>query len=331
MTSVSVVIPAYNEEGAVASTVQAVRDALSQAGHTFEIIVVNDGSKDNTRQEAHEAGAIVVNHPVNIGYGNAILSGMHEAQHEYVALTDADATYPVKDLPRLLEEADERGLDMLIGARKGRHFHGPLLKRVARFLFRKLAEFSAGQKIEDINSGMRIIRRDMMLEFSPVACGGFSYTTTITVISLLTSRFIDHTPIEYNERHGASKIRYPRDTLRTAQILVMAILLYNPIKLFLLGAMGAMGFGVVLAAIAFALQDYSIGLLLLGIGSLGATVMLAVGLLADQRRFRPPNRHGQSDVLPPEQGEPGEREGPQNRARPQIHVAKRESREGAGA
>ena len=328
MASVSVIIPAYNEQGAVAETVRAVRHAFEPTTHELEIIVVNDGSRDATGDEAHEAGAIVVNHPVNIGYGNAILSGMHAARHEYVALTDADGTYPVDRLPDLLERCDTRGLDMLVGARRGRHYHGTGLKRVARCLFRWLAEFSAGQRIEDINSGMRIIRRDLMLEFSPVACGGFSYTTTITVISLLTSRFVDHTPIEYNERKGSSKISYPRDTLRSAQILVMAILLYNPIKLYLLGAVGAGAMGLALAFAALVIGAPATALLLLGIGGLGATVMIAVGLLADQRRYRAPARHGHADpVLPPE-GRAGD--GAPGRT-PEIHVSAARERSDEGA
>jgi len=328
MASVSVVIPAYNEEGAVAETVHAVRDAFERTGHALEIIVVNDGSRDATGDEAHDAGAIVINHPVNIGYGNAILSGMHAARHEYVALTDADGTYPVARLPDLLERCDTRGLDMLVGARKGRHYHGPMLKRVARRMFRWLAEFSAGQRIDDINSGMRIIRRDLMLEFSPVACGGFSYTTTITVISLLTSRFVEHTPIEYNERKGDSKISYPRDTLRSAQILVMAILLYNPIKLFLLGAVGAGAMGIVLAAAAVAIGAPATALLLIGIGGLGATVMLAVGLLADQRRYRAPARHGHTEPVLPAGGRGGDGT---PLAEPEIHVGGARERVDEGA
>ena len=284
MGEVSIVIPAYNESGIVGKTVESVREVFRTSGHAFEIIVVNDGSTDNTGREAEDAGALVIHHPTNIGYGNAILTGVTHAKHSFIAITDADGTYPVSELPAMVSETEDRGLDMLVGARKGKHYQGTIFKRGARGVLRFMAEFTAGKKIPDVNSGLRVMRRDMVLEYAPLLCGGFSFTTTITVIALLQRRSVGYREIEYNARHGKSKVSYLRDTLRVTRLLATVLLLFHPVKLYVLLAAGVLGMGILAVIMHIALEISGVILSILLATGLTAVLLIAVGLPAKQRR-----------------------------------------------
>lgn len=284
MAEVSIVIPAYNEARAIAGTVKRVQEAFAESPHVCEVIVVDDGSKDDTGHAAYEAGATVVHHPYNIGYGNALLTGIRQARHDLVAITDADGTYPVDELPRLVSELLEGQLDMLVGARRGKQYQGGLTKRVGRFFFKTWAEFTCGRSIPDINSGLRVMRRDMVLQYAPVLCGGFSFTTTITVIATLSHRFVGYRPIDYATRIGKSHVRYWRDTLRTAQILVMTILLFNPIKFYMPFA-GFVAFAGLLATLlALVFPGLQPAVQTASLYFLAGCLLMGFGFLSEQRR-----------------------------------------------
>jgi glycosyltransferase involved in cell wall biosynthesis len=284
---VSVIIPAFNESGAVGQTVEDVRNTFDKSGHECEIIVVDDGSQDDTAVEAERAGAVVLRHPKNIGYGNAIMTGASQARHDLIALTDADGTYPIGELPSMVDELEDRGLDMLVGARQGRHYRGRPAKAIARLFFKFLAEFTTGTRIPDINSGLRVFRRSLVDQYRAVLCGGFSFTTTITVIAMLTHHFVDYRPIKYFKRYGKSKVRYFRDTLRAAQILSMTILIFNPIKLYIL--LAAMAFGTLLpvAIVAAVLPGFSLPALLVSLALSATYLLIGMGFLAEQHRASP--------------------------------------------
>lgn len=230
MSELSIVIPAYNEEHGIADTVQRVRASMNAHGISHEIIVVDDGSTDATGTIAQQAGATVIRNPVNGGYGLSLQRGIRAAKYANVALTDADGTYPVEQLPELLAMV-EHGLDMAVGTRTGAEMRRGRWKHPARILFRIIAEFVAGRKIPDINSGLRVMRRDSVLPYLPQTCLGFSFTTSITLILMLTGQFVDYRDIPYAPRIGSSKVRHFRDTLRTGQIMTSIIAAYNPIKL----------------------------------------------------------------------------------------------------
>lgn len=232
MTRLSVVIPAYNEAGAIGAVVQRVRAVLEAAGIEFEVLVVVDGATDNTANEAREAGATVVEHPQNLGYGRSLKTGILTAQHDLIAITDADGTYPVERIPELVTLSER--FHMVVGARTGSFYKGSMWKRMGRFAFRHLSQFAAGQQIPDINSGLRVFRRRDIVPFFPVISAGFSFTTTSTLVYLLNDLFVHYVPIEYLRRAGSSKVRHLRDSLRALQIIVEAILRCNPIKIFLL-------------------------------------------------------------------------------------------------
>ena len=229
---VSVIIPAFNEASAIGPVVARVQRVLEQASIPVEVLVVDDGSTDGTADAATAEGATVVSHPENAGYGRSLKTGILRATHDLIAITDADGTYPVERLPELLALADR--FDMVVGQRTGPAYLGNTAKRLARMMFRLIGEFAAGRKIPDINSGLRVFRRSQIVPFFPHISSGFSFTTTATLVYMLSGLFVHYVPIDYHPREGRSKVRYLRDTLRAFQIVVEAILRCNPIKVFLL-------------------------------------------------------------------------------------------------
>ncbi len=232
MQSVTLVIPAYNEAGAIRGVVEKARSVFSRAEIDAEIVVVVDGATDNTAQEAVSVADMVLEHPQNMGYGRSLKTGIMAAKHDLIAIADADGTYPFERLPEMIELSDR--FHMVVGARTGSFYKGGPVKRLGRVVFRYLSEFAAGQHIPDINSGLRVFRRGEIVPFFPVISAGFSFTTTSTLVYLLNDRFVHYIPIEYHCREGKSNVRHIRDSLRALQIIVEAILRCNPIKIFLL-------------------------------------------------------------------------------------------------
>ncbi|HXY34703.1 MAG TPA: glycosyltransferase family 2 protein [Planctomycetaceae bacterium] len=229
---VSIVIPAYNEAACIGAVVSKAAEVARSLGCEFEIVVVDDASTDGTALVAGTAGARVLRHPYNRGYGNSLKTGITAAVHEFVIICDGDGSYPIEQMPRLLEDAAV--FDMVIGARTGRHFHGSFFKRLARWWQLTLVSYVTGTTILDANSGFRFIRRSRALEYFDFVCSGFSFTTSITVALICEQSAVKFVGIDYHPRVGKSKVRYFRDTLRSLQILTHCILRYNPLKAFLL-------------------------------------------------------------------------------------------------
>lgn len=214
---VTVVIPAYNEERGITAGIEAVRQALASAGREHEVIVVDDGSSDGTARLAEECGANVVRLGTNHGYGAALKSGIARAKFEWVAIIDADGTYPACELPRMLERVPLN--DMVVGARTGPEVRDPLTRRPAKWALRKLAGTLSGCEIPDLNSGMRVIRKSRVDEFAHLLPPGFSFTTTITLAMLSRGYPVEYVPINYYKRVGRSKIK-PSHAFRFAFLIV---------------------------------------------------------------------------------------------------------------
>jgi len=279
----SVVIPAFNEEAAIAETVESVRAVLTATGEEgFEIIVVDDGSDDRTGEIAAVHGATVIRKLQNLGYGNSLKIGILAAANDTIIITDADGTYPVDQIPALLATYRE-GWDMVVGARTGPHYHESPIKSPLRQLLKWLVEFTTGRKIPDVNSGLRVFSRREALPFFGHLSEGFSFTTSITLGYMLRMKTVTYLPMPYHPRVGRTKVRMVRDSLRTIQFIVQAILYYNPMKIFLVLAMASALIGglTVLAGLAF----HAITGILLGVGGmLVAVVIFALGLLGEQLR-----------------------------------------------
>ncbi len=272
MQPFSVILPAYNEEEGIG----AVLARLQKVAGEMEVVVIDDGSTDQTASRARSFGARVVRHAANSGYGFSLKSGIRSATHDLIAIADADGTYPVEELPAMVQKMEE-GFAMVVGARQGPHYRGTFLKMPARFIFQFLVEFSTGRHIPDINSGLRVFRKSDVVPLFPLLCNTFSFTTTLTLAYCFLRKFICYMPIHYEKRIGKSKVRLVRDSLRTLQHIVESIAHFNPLKLFLL-----LAFVLLLFAFGFALAWWYFGLIVLSIPTAlfltGAFLIFALGL-----------------------------------------------------
>jgi glycosyltransferase involved in cell wall biosynthesis len=271
----SVVIPAFNEENGIEKTVSEVRNALADLPIDFEIIVVNDGSSDGTKDAAERSGARVLSTAENRGYGASLKRGITAGNSTYVAIIDADGTYPASELPRMLEIA--QSADMVVGARSAAMTNVPLIRRPAKFMLSKFANFLVKRKIPDLNSGLRVFRRSALTPFLPLLPSGFSFTTTITLCMICSERAVEYIPIEYRRRIGKSSMK-PRDFVNFLLLVVRAIVLFSPLRVFM-----PLGLVLFLMGIVKLVYDIFIGNLSESavLGLLGAIMVWSLGLLAD--------------------------------------------------
>lgn len=273
--SLSVVIPAYNEEGAVRSTIEDVRSALAPTGIPYEIIVIDDGSEDNTRQEAIDAGATVDFNQVNSGYGASLKRGVKQTKHEYVAILDADGTYPAHYLPDMLAQC--RDQDMIVGDRGASMKNVPMIRKPAKFLLNKFASFLAERKLNDLNSGLRVFRRTELIPFLPLLPQNFSFTTTITLCMSSNGKRMLYTPIEYGKRVGKSKIR-PVDFINFIILVLRISVLFNPLRVFI--PLGLVFFGIGFLKLIYDLFLMNVSETAI-FSMLAAFMIWSLGLIAD--------------------------------------------------
>ncbi|RJQ34078.1 glycosyltransferase family 2 protein [Candidatus Parcubacteria bacterium] len=206
MPNISIVIPVYNEEKIVASVLDKIFTTInSVAAYEFEVIVVNDYSKDNTLQILQKyEGIKLISNPYNLGYGASLKRGIKEAKGEWIFITDADGTYPVEKLPEFLPYMKD--YDMIVGSRTTEKNETPLLRRPAKKFLNSFASWLVNFKIPDLNSGMRMFRREMCLEFWNLYPQRFSFTSTITMAFIKNNYLVKYLPIDYHERIGKSSI-----------------------------------------------------------------------------------------------------------------------------
>lgn len=275
--SVSIIIPVYNEEGAIASTLAAVDATMQATGRTYEVLVVDDGSADGSATTLASTGVRVVRHRANRGYGAALKTGIRATSHPLIAILDADGTYPIARLPELLARVDEA--DMVVGARTGASVHVPALRRPVKWLLTRVANLLSGHRIPDLNSGMRVFRRDLAERFFGLYPEGFSFTSTITLASHINGYRVEYVPIDYYRRTGASSIRPVRDTLNFFLLIVRMVVTFRPLNVFLPTAAALLVLGAVKAAVDFSRTGA------FGVGSailiLTAIQIALLGLLAD--------------------------------------------------
>ncbi len=229
---VSIIIPAHNEEQSIGPVVEGITSAMASQGLEYELIVVNDGSTDATSREAslHER-VRVIDLDMNMGYGAAIKYGLRSSKHELVAIIDADGTYPPDSLPALVHAMEDH--DMVVGARTGASVAMPLMRRPAKWLLTKLANYLSATTIPDLNSGMRVMRKSALMRFLNILPQGFSFTTTITLAMLSKDLKVRFRPIDYHPRIGKSKIRPVADTLGFLMVIIRTIMYFNPLKIFM--------------------------------------------------------------------------------------------------
>lgn len=226
MFSLSIILPAKNESAAIGFTVSSVITMFPQA----EILVVNDGSTDNTAQVAEAAGAKVVSHSYSKGNGAAIKTGARAAKGDVLVFMDADGQHDPADIPRLLAKLDE-GYDMVVGARD-RASQASLGRSFANGFYNRLATYMTGHKVEDLTSGFRAVRADKFREFLYLLPNGFSYPTTSTMVFFRAGYSVAYVPIHAAKRIGKSHIRLLRDGTRFLLIIFKIGTLFSPMKIF---------------------------------------------------------------------------------------------------
>jgi len=277
------IVPAYNEEGAIVSTLERLAKVLSSLDITWEIIVVNDGSRDETRDRALSVqGVRVVSHPINIGYGSAIKTGIRAASYDWIGIVDADGTYDIEQLPQLVEKMRD-GFDMVVAARQNVLALDKPIKRLARRTLIGFLNLVIGARIVDPNSGFRIFKKSLAERFFPFLCNTFSFTTSITVFALGQRHFVAYLPLEYFQRTGKSKVKHGRDSLRMMQLVLQGITFFNPLKFYLMLVVGLIvGFAVPsLLLHALGCQTLAFYWFATGVAS---TILVGLGTLGDMLR-----------------------------------------------
>ena len=226
-TTLSIIIPAKNEAESIAGVVSTARQAHPDA----EIIVVDDGSEDDTASLAEGAGAKVLHHPESLGNGAAVKSGARAAKGEVLVFMDGDGQHDPNDIGRLLGRMGE-GYQMVVGARDSGS-HASVGRLFANGIYNEIASKLSGRKILDLTSGFRAVRAELFKQFLYLLPNGFSYPTTITMAFLRSGFPVCFEPIKAAERKGKSHIRPIRDGVRFMVIIFKIATLYAPLKIFL--------------------------------------------------------------------------------------------------
>lgn len=232
----SIVVPVYNEAAGVEVSLARLNSGLAGLGIPREIIVVDDGSTDATREIlARLSGLRVIRHAENLGYGASLKTGIRASIGEVIGIVDADGSYPAEQFPKLLEELAD-GTDMVVGVRSGSHAAFPLLRRPGRAIVGALAAFLVGKRIPDLNSGMRVMRRSFVERFFHLLPEGFSFTTTVTLAALTNRLGVRWVPIPYAPRLGHSTITLRRGLFQEfpnfLTLVVRIVTYFRPLRFF---------------------------------------------------------------------------------------------------
>ena len=276
---VSIILPVYNEAEHLVQEVDRVRASMDASPYSYEIIVINDGSSDDSAEVASRIEGIrFINFLQNRGSGSARKAGTQAARGRVTVWTDVDMTYPNDTIPQLVKELD--GYDQVVGARTTEEGTVKALRVPAKWFIRKLASFLAGTKIPDLNSGFRAFRTDVARQYINQLPVGFSCVTTITMTFLAHGYSVKYVPIEYAKRAGESKFHWYKDTRRYATQVVRMILSYNPLRIFMPVGLGLVAIGVVKLIVDLVNLNMHVAadtLLIL----FAAFQVIAIGLLAD--------------------------------------------------
>lgn len=224
---ISVILPAKNESAAISQTIAQIQ----QLQRAHEIIVVNDGSTDNTKEIAEQSGATVITHPYSKGNGAAIKTGARAATGDIIVFMDADGQHDPQDIPKLLEKINQ-GYDLVVGARQ-KGSQASIGRGIANALYNNLATYMTEQKVEDLTSGFRAVRADKFREFLYLLPNGFSYPTTSTMAFFRAGYSVTYVPIHAAKRIGKSHIQPLKDGVRFFLIIFKIATLFSPLKMFL--------------------------------------------------------------------------------------------------
>jgi len=286
---ISCVIPVYNEAEAVARTVIDVEAALVDIGRPWEIVLVDDGSSDGSYQAATESQAAsastsrihVLRHEINRGYGAAIKTGLRAAANPWILIIDADGTYPPAEIAKLTTALDNApSADMIVGQRTQTLATDGFFRLQGKRILMATANFLSGVKIPDLNSGLRLMRKQSLERYRPLLPDGFSLTTSITLALLCSGGYVRYVPIDYLHRVGESKIRPVRDMTNFIALIARTITYFNPLKVYIPLAVTLIILAILTIVLSktFGGQVMDVTALFLFVGGLQ---MLLIGVVAD--------------------------------------------------
>jgi glycosyltransferase involved in cell wall biosynthesis len=258
MSTLSVVIPAYNEEDGIERIIErvlAVRPALGQMDIVLEFIIVDDGSRDHTAALISKYREVrLIRHLKNRGYGAAIKTGFCHSSGDYLAFLDADGTYPPECLPELCRAAIRQNADLVVGSRMGgAKSEMPLTRRIGNFAYARLLSLIGNVRVRDTASGMRLIRKEVLERLYPLP-DGLDFTPAMSTRAIYENLQIVEVPIPYAERIGRSKLSVVRDGLRFTNAIVWTALAYNPVRILGLASLASLGIALIVGLYILALR-----------------------------------------------------------------------------
>jgi glycosyltransferase involved in cell wall biosynthesis len=276
---VSIILPVHNERDHLRNEIERIRAAMDTSPYSYELIVIDDGSSDGSREElAGIAGIRLIRFGRNRGVGAARKAGTHAAGGKVVVWTDVDMTYPNDRIPELVKELE--GYDQVVGARTSEQGRAKAFRVPAKWFIRKLASYLVETRIPDLNSGFRAFRRDVARQYLHLLPKGFSCVSTMTLAFLANGYSVKYIPIEYVARSGESKFHWWVDTKRYITQVIRMILSFNPLRVFLPLAFGLTALGLGKIIYDWVTKDFHLATNTLVI-LFAAFQMFAIGLLAD--------------------------------------------------
>ncbi|MEM1141580.1 MAG: glycosyltransferase family 2 protein [Pseudomonadota bacterium] len=276
-TSISIAIPAKDEAAAVGPLLEKLRARFPD----FELLLIDDGSSDETAKIAHEAGARVISHPYSKGNGAAIKTAARHALGDILIFMDGDGQHDPGDIPRLLEKYHQ-GFDLVVGARTGLSSQASVARWGANSVYNRFAGWMVGKRIDDLTSGFRVVDRRKFLSFLYLLPNGFSYPTTSTMAFYRAGHSVGFVPITVSKRQGRSHINLGRDGLRFLLIIFKIGTLYSPLKVYFPFSVVTAGLGILnytmttIATGSFRFTNMSALLISSGV------IIFLLGLLSEQ-------------------------------------------------
>jgi glycosyltransferase involved in cell wall biosynthesis len=274
---VTIVIPAFNEGEGIGAVLGRLKEELG--GQVAEIIVVDDGSTDGTAEAAAATGVRVISHPNNRGYGAALKTGIRAARTELILTMDADGQHRLEDVAALCEAACAADRPECVIGQRTSLLHSPLWRMPGKWFLTMLAQFLTEKKIPDLNSGLRVMSREVALRYMRICPQGFSFSTTITMALLSRGYAVRFVPIEVQRRTGRSTVKI-KTGFQTILLVIRLATLFNPLRIFLpmsaISLLGGIGWGI---PYAIAGEGITVASMLL---IMTATILFALGLICDQ-------------------------------------------------
>ncbi len=232
MVNIGIIVPCYNEEKGIANTISQIKSVAKNIKHDMGIVVIDDGSTDKTSEILGKiTGIKIIRNKTNLGYGASLKIGIRDSKADYILIIDADGTYPINSIPKIISKIKDN--DMVVGARTGKNVNIPFFRKPAKWILKHFTQYLTKTEIPDLNSGLRIFKRDIAVKYINLFPDGFSFTTTLTMICLTNGYRLEYVPIDYYERKGSSTISPVKDFLRFINLIFRLTIFFKPLNVFI--------------------------------------------------------------------------------------------------